>query len=147
MSAPRLCPCGCGAPPPVEARCAACGRLDVPDILGPDGRCVWCWEADLAPSERGAEPSRLMSRALDAMRARFGEWRAGVTYAAWPWARRVFAAHAREVSGEFSVAVEAPGPRVLLRRLARWARQKIDGVKTPQFQAISSQSTPASKAT
>lgn len=119
----NTCPCGCGATLPKEAPCASCDRPQILDCLGPDGRCVACWEAELVPSERHLETTRLMGRALDAWAKRYGDHRAGVRYPSWPWARRRFVAYAHEVrGGELSAAVEATGPRVLLRRVARALR-------------------------
>lgn len=121
----NTCPCGCGAAVPVYPACASCARSQHPDCLGPDGRCVACWEAELVPSERHLETTRLMRRALVVMGRRYGDWRAGVRYPSWPWARRRFVAYAHEVrGGEPSAAVEATGPRVLLRRVARVLRSE-----------------------
>lgn len=118
------CPCGCGAAFP-EAACVACGAAYHPDVVGPDGRCQPCWEAEAAPSETGLARSRLMRRALDAMAARYGEHRAGVRYPSAPWADSRHVAYALEHDGELSAAVEASGPRVLLRRLARLLRREV----------------------
>ncbi len=123
----NTCPCGCGAAVPVYPACGACGREQHADCIGPDGRCVACWEAEMAPSERHLEATRLMGRALDAWIHRYGEHRAVVSYpAACPWGRRRFAVTARETGGELSAAVEATGPRVLLRRVARALRAERD---------------------
>ncbi len=122
MTAPGLCPCGCGAAVPTYSACASCAREWHPDCFGPDGRCVACWEAELVPSERHLETTRLMGRALVVMGRRYGDHRAGVRYPAWPWARRRFVAYAREGDGALSAAIEATGPRVLLRRVARALR-------------------------
>jgi hypothetical protein len=125
------CPCGCGAAVPIYPACVACGRAWAPGVLGPDERCPVCWEAEMAPSESHLETTRLMSRALDAWAGRYGDHRAGVTYPAAPWARRRFVAYAREQGGELSAAVEATGPRVLLRRVTRALRLAVAAEVTP----------------
>jgi hypothetical protein len=117
-----LCPCGCGAVVPTYPACSACACPQHPDCVGPDGRCVACWEAEFAPSERHLETTRLMGRALDAWVRRYGEHWAAANYPGRPWVRRRFAVMAREFGGEFSAAVEATGPRVLLRRVMRALR-------------------------
>jgi hypothetical protein len=115
------CPCGCGRVFR-DVVCSSCGRAWAPGVLGPDERCPVCWEAEMAPSERHLETTRLMRRALDAWAGRYGDHRAGVWYPSTPWARRRFVAYAREHGGELSAAVEATGPRVLLRRVTRVLR-------------------------
>lgn len=77
----------------------------------------------MAPSERHREATRLMGLALGVWADRYGEHRAAASYpSVCPWGRRRFAVTARETGGELSAAIEATGPRVLLRRVTRALR-------------------------
>lgn len=43
--------------------CSVCQVRHHPDAVGPDRRCVRCWERDLAPSETGPVLQTLIARA------------------------------------------------------------------------------------
>lgn len=108
--------------------CSVCQVRHHPDAVGPDRRCVRCWERDLAPSETGPVLQALIARAGRALAAMFqgASW-AAIYPGTFPWLTpsRACRVSVRVLGQE--VTLHTGGPRALLRRVNRYRRAHAGG--------------------